>query len=375
MKWNRKIFAVSVVYAVLFIAVALSSCKEEERQNKEIVYTDSIYIDGKLLKFAEIDMHIGYVGYDPIFIFDDYMMVWQGHYFYAFYLNSLERIEKLEEKLNKGDIERPFVYDSQLYGYMDGIVLHYFDMEKKRWKIAEAELPFFNQAPMYEDDRYACYSISHGEFGGVVFFYNKATGRKTFVIATVPTGVSKVRDRYHVVAHLGHMCGFSSLTEFSDPDSLFVLPDSVYTKECMDNIMNYRRVVKSYVEEKGLLDADDDDEIYPERFMHHFGIKTLYDEINRENYLGDEIVIGDKTYFLRRVSKDSSGIQRFNGDSLSYPVVSPDLPLRFDGYGESRQCNNMTLINLYKGYENMLCSYLLSDSTLIKINWDGVEIP
>lgn len=70
------------------------------------------------------------------------------------------------------------------------------------------------------DSIYDIYSCCNGEFGGMLYFKNKITGRTTATIITCVNAVVRHNNAYYVSEYLAHMASSSTLYRICDPESL-----------------------------------------------------------------------------------------------------------------------------------------------------------
>ena len=89
-----------------------------------------------------------------------------------------------------------------------------------KWNRFKSKFPLKKQPKLYEDDEFVVFGDCHGEWGGTVYFYDKASGNTFFTESTCANSVTKKDDRYLVLAHLGHMMGLSEIKSIATPRKL-----------------------------------------------------------------------------------------------------------------------------------------------------------
>ena len=240
-----------------------------------------------------------------------------------------------------------------------------FDKNSNEWIKQLKALPLFNSEPIYETEKYICYSICHGEFGGLVFFYNKFDGKITFAPATCAVSLMNYKNGFYIISNLAHMMGSTDIVRIDNPDLLYILPDSLYKPDKWDRIFNYYPI---------LCDTS----------ISNKQIIPIYDEW--EKLITSGFRISSKNYFLTNMmfkDKWRTHLTRFENDSLkvinTVDTIFSGLPA---SHGEiTRESNGWTVIDYtlfaddptdWKESEDrnlLLTTFILTDSTLIRINW------
>lgn len=77
---------------------------------------------------------------------------------------------------------------------------------------------------LLEDSLYHIYACCKGEFGGMLYFKNKITGKTTASMMTCVSQLLKFEDAYFVSEYLAHMGTTSSLYKIKDPEKLNAYP-------------------------------------------------------------------------------------------------------------------------------------------------------
>ena len=228
----------------------------------------------------------------------------------------------------------------------------------------------FNNKPIYENDKYICYTTCYGEFGGLVFFYNKINHRITLASATCTVSLIEHDDGFLVISGLAHMGGFSDVIYVENPDLLFELPDSLNNNKKWGRIYNYYPL---------------HDKI--DSFNNH--IIQVYKGMDESMTSGFRIK-GENYFLTDMVYKDNwdTYLTKLKNDSLVV-IETPDtvfsnLPV---SRGEiTRKINNQTIIDYTLFTDNfeeqeedeytdlLVVSFIVNDTSLIRINWENKRL-
>ncbi len=111
-----------------------------------------------------------------------YSVLYQGHLvavfkngkFGCFWLADFTHDEQLEHQLNTRLWQKHWLIDQQLIA-LAGKQYYLFDQVAHAWQPYRRKVPFGKRSKLYEDERYLAYDDCRGEFGGTVYFFNKAT--------------------------------------------------------------------------------------------------------------------------------------------------------------------------------------------------------
>jgi len=357
------------ISTLLTLLIFFSGCTQKHLSDKDsITYVDSLKInlDNHEIRVSLIDL-AQEQGIRPYtLIYNNHLIVLnKANSFYSFSTDCFKRDLRFETKLNSKRFKKAFIISDTLYGIDSLNNVFKFDEIRCKWIEQLKELPFFNSAPIYESDLYLCYSICHGEFGGLVFFYNKINSKITFAPAQCAVSIMNNNNSYYIISNLAHMSGSTDIVRIDKPDLLYILPDSLYKPEMLNDLNNYRFIP--------------DDTLISNR-----QIVTVYDEW--DILITSGFKIRGKKYFLTNMTfKDNwrTYLTKFDSDSLyvirTSDTIFSDLPA---SHGEiTREINNWTLIDYslfandptdWKESENrnlLLTTFILTDSTLIRINW------
>jgi hypothetical protein len=221
---------------ILFFLFALASCNEQIPPVK------------KETKFTIVDIHITengvknikncanwYIDFSRIkrtVVYKDKIICVGFNGGFAC-LNSLNLNQDtiLENKLNTDFFTNATVYQDTLIAEKFD-KLFYWNSDK--WVEYLHPLPIKYFDLLLEDKSYAFYSSCMGEFGSILFAYNKTTGRTRAEFTTCPNSVVKTTLGYYVGTHLYHMMGWSDSYIIKDVEKLKIVPDSLRNSEGFD---------------------------------------------------------------------------------------------------------------------------------------------
>jgi hypothetical protein len=372
--------ATILILSIIFLV----GCQKKQPIRNCIEFIDSLAINlgNTTLKVAMIDLVLeNNVRPYSIFI-DNYLIVLnKKDAFYAFDLSCFERDTIFEQKLNtKKGLKRAFASFGNLYGVDENNQAFKFERETAKWTEGN-DLPFFNRMPIYENDKYLCYSLC--DKNGFVFFYNKHTEKITFVVATC--AVSLIEDDsggFYIVSNSFDHVVRSYINYIQNPDSLFKLPDTlVYFPDQWEEVLFYRSIMRAdrtisntdYLQFADVTTFD----------KNRNAIRPNYVYEKREEYLKETIImagfrINDENYYLA-----DKNLIKLRDDSLVV-VNTLDAILSRIYWSESitRKANNNTVID-YTWYadegdlqsdkyadRNLLTrTIIINDTSLIRINW------
>ena len=145
-------------------------------------------------------------------------------------LNSsdLKQNTVLENKLNTDFFTNATIYQDTLFAEKFD-KLFFWDSDK--WVEYLRPLPINYFDLLLEDKTYAFYSSCMGEFGSILFAYNKTTGKTKAEFTTCPNSVVKTNLGYYVGTHLYHISGWSGSYIIKDVEKLKTVPDSLKNTE------------------------------------------------------------------------------------------------------------------------------------------------
>ena len=355
---------------LIVLLIFFVGCKKKQPPQNCIEYIDSLEInlDGNKLKTVLIDLAQENNIRPYSLFYDEHLIVLNKKgSFYAFWLDCFERDKIYESMLNTINFKKAFVAFDELYGVDSKNQAFKFDNIAHKWINLSYDLPFYNSASIYENKKYLCYSVCHGEFGGTVFFYNKSTEKITFVPATCVVSIMEFQDGgFYIVSNLAHLSGTSDIIKIENPDLLYEFPDSLNNRDKWDERFIYRPIIYS------------DTSIYNNQVIH------IYDAW--ETLITAGFRIKEETYFLTEKYiefQPKTFLSKLIDDSLVF-INTPDtifsnLPA---SHGEiTRKLNDKTVIDYtffaddpkeWKEVEHrnlLLTTFIITDSTLIRLNW------
>lgn len=156
---------------------------------------------------------------------NDLVSLFENGKFACFDLGSFERDTVLEAKLNTREFKYHWIINGQLGGLSGASI---FVWNGRTWVRSKDAFPLKNRPKLFEDDKFIVYCDCSGEFGGTVYFFEKATSKTYFTESTCAVSVTKNSNGYNVLANLGHMAGSAEVKKIPDPTKLtFVNPNDI----------------------------------------------------------------------------------------------------------------------------------------------------
>ena len=131
---------------------------------------------------------------------------------------SMQRDLLFEKKINTKKFDYHWVIGDKLVGISQE--KYFYLNSKDKWVNYRESIPLKNQPKLFEDSLYISFNYCSGEFGGVVYFYNKLTKKIFYTGATCSNTVYKKGGKYYVLSELGHEFGSTYLIEIPNPDQL-----------------------------------------------------------------------------------------------------------------------------------------------------------
>lgn len=133
-------------------------------------------------------------------------------------LPNLTRDRDYEKRLNTKRFQYHWLLNGQLVGLSNG--LYYTLNSKGKWRPYADNVPMGRQPKLAEDDRYIVFGRSHGEWGGTLYFYDKASRETHLTGIGDANTIWKEDDTYLVLSSSGHMIGGSALAQIRTPNTL-----------------------------------------------------------------------------------------------------------------------------------------------------------
>ncbi|MBC3759066.1 hypothetical protein H7U19_11655 [Hyunsoonleella sp. SJ7] len=137
--------------------------------------------------------------------------------FACFTLDNFKRDTKFENKLNTKKFKYHWIIGNNLGGLSGNSI---FIWDGVQWKKLKSNFPLKNQPKLFEDDKFIVHGDCHGEWGGTVYFFEKATSKTFFTESTCTNSIIKDSRGYNVLAHLGHGLGSSKIKTIKNPTEL-----------------------------------------------------------------------------------------------------------------------------------------------------------
>ena len=369
--------------ALLFVV----GCQNKHSTRDCIEYIDSLKInlENTTLKVALTDLAQENNVRPYSIFFDSYLLVLnKKDFFYAFHLGCFERDTIYEQKINTKKFKKAFAAFDNLYGIDENNRAFRYENKTAEW-IEHNNLPLLNSTPIYENDKYICYTLSHGKWGGYVFFYNKHTGKMTFVPATFAVSLMEQESGgFYIVCNLSDVAASSYIKKVENPDSLFKLPDTLkHFDDIWEEISFYRSIMSADTDNYHLMDyvCFDKNGNIIQQPTH------MYEDWDKLITAG--FIIKDKNYFLTQYQhvinkKYSPKTKLTELDNGSLVVINTadtiflGLP---SSHGEiTRKVKNNIVIDYTQfastkdlsdsKFRNLLLTtFIITDTTLIRINW------
>lgn len=150
---------------------------------------------------------------------------------------SMSRDIAFEEKINTKRFNYHWFINDELIGISDNE--YYFYDPVNGWSKYDLPLPIKDQPVLFDDDFYLCFRDCYGEWGGTVYFFDKATHKIYYTEATCANSVLKSDGNYFVLSHLGHMMGSARLKEIPNPAKLSVVDPEDINKTVDGQALGY----------------------------------------------------------------------------------------------------------------------------------------
>ncbi|MDO1451676.1 hypothetical protein Q0590_35715 [Rhodocytophaga aerolata] len=151
-------------------------------------------------------------------------------------LVDMTRNLDFERSLNTKKFKYHWIIDDKLTA-LAGSTTYIWDNNK--WTKSKTQLPLKNQPKLFEDKEFIVFGDCHGEWGGTVYFFDKASKEIYFTESTCANSVLKKKGNYLVLAHLGHMMGSSEIKSISDPRNLTKVKQSEINKTKEGQALGY----------------------------------------------------------------------------------------------------------------------------------------
>jgi len=184
--------------------------------------------------------------------------------------------------------------------YIDGKYDRIFDFNSREW----LKVPVDNK--IYEDDKYIVERESYGEFGGLVYFIDKATGAKYEALCPYGIMVNYFQNKYYVTSYLAHMIDYSSIIEIEDPHLLHSATPEQAQRIRETGFSTYIRDNEEQLWKGSKLIFDKSEIRIHTTFVHKGRLLIVYTE-NTTSYEGQE----NKVYIAAVTSRELEPIYAF----------------------------------------------------------------
>ncbi|MEO0471249.1 MAG: hypothetical protein AAF206_16590 [Bacteroidota bacterium] len=170
-------------------------------------------------------------------IYEDRLVsLFENGRFACYTLDELERDVQLENELNTKKFTYHWIIDGQLTGLSGGSV---FVRKDGKWSKFKEKFPLKDKPIIFEDKHFIVFGDCLGEWGGTVYFFEKASAKTFFTESTCANSVIKDAEGYHVLAHLGHGSGFSDIKIIPDPRKLSLVKTGQIGKSVNGQALGY----------------------------------------------------------------------------------------------------------------------------------------
>jgi hypothetical protein len=145
--------------------------------------------------------------------------------------------------LNRSDLKQDTIFEKKLNTdfftnasvFQDTLFAEKFDKiffwNTDQWAEYPNPLPIKYFDLLFEDKTYAFYSSCMGEFGSILYAYNKTTKETKAEFTTCPNSVLKTGLGYYVGTHLYHMRGWSHTYTIKDIEKLKTVSPSMINEQ------------------------------------------------------------------------------------------------------------------------------------------------
>lgn len=131
-------------------------------------------------------------------------------------LDNMERDTDFEKKLNTKKFKYHWLINDKLAAVAGGVTYVWND----KWTTLKTKFPLEKQPKLFEDNEFIVFGDCHGEWGGTIYFFEKASGEIYLTESTCANSVYKKDTKYLVLAQLGHGAGFTEIKSIDNPRKL-----------------------------------------------------------------------------------------------------------------------------------------------------------
>jgi hypothetical protein len=358
------------ITTILIIFSIFTGCRYIKDSSQECIeFADSltIKIDKHRIKVALIDLkQDAKICPYTLLIYNRLIVLNMTGTFYAFNLDCIHRDYDFEKRINKIKLRDAFVLSDTIYGLDSLGYTFYYNIEKEHW--IRKRIPFSNYEPIFENDKYICYSLFHGEFGGYVFFLNKALKRITFTPTSLNTvGIIEKDSGFYIVSKLDFFHKCAAIDYVENPDLLFNMSDSINNKNWSDKSDFFTFKTSSPILKNKTINI----------FFSNEKLLTSGFKINNENlFLLSSPNKDKRDYNINNLAlmKNDSLILVKTLDTIfsQLPATNMEITKKVKNYTIIDFVGNipksMKIVGLNENPE-LVVTYLLGDTSLIRINW------
>lgn len=131
-------------------------------------------------------------------------------------LENMERDFDFEKMLNTKKFKYHWIVNEKLAALAGGIIYVW----NGKWTGLKTKFPLEKQPKLFEDSEFIVFGDCHGEWGGTIYFFEKASGEIYFTGSTCANSVYKNENKYFVLEHLGHGTGSTEIKSIDNPRKL-----------------------------------------------------------------------------------------------------------------------------------------------------------
>jgi hypothetical protein len=171
-------------------------------------------------------------------IYDDHLIsLFKPGNFICYRLEDFSRNNELEKSLNKKKFKGHSIIDGNLHAQTK--LGFWNEYSGNKWKKASGiPNPRKFKSHLYYDREFIVFSDCNGEWGGTLYFYHRPTKKTYYTSATCANTVTREKDGFEVLSHLGHLVGSADLKLIEDPIKLPNLKDFKGDKRSINAIGN-----------------------------------------------------------------------------------------------------------------------------------------
>ena len=158
-------------------------------------------------------------------------------------LEKMNRDLSYEQKLNTKKFKYHWIINNNLHALARGSI---YIWTNNQWAKTKIKFPVDNQPIIFEDNDFIVFGDCHGEWGGTIYFFDKASGETYFTESTCTNSVLKKDGKYLALAHLGHMMGSSEVKSISNPRQLSKAKKSEINKTKEGQALGYSDQSEAY---------------------------------------------------------------------------------------------------------------------------------